>query len=125
MAKLTSRSHLSGVAPFPDAWSALVECASPAHDCQRLDDLLASADWERLLVLAEKHGVNGHLASCLCDLEVTKIPSEVRQTLIERQRAQTFFTLSLTAELIRILETFTSEGLAALVATGAFPAMHA
>ena len=125
MTKLTSRSHLSGVASFTDEWSALLECASPAHDCQRLDDLLASADWERLLVLAEKHGVNGHLASCLRDLEVTKIPSEVRQTLIERQRAQNLFTLSLTAELFRILESFTSEGIGALVAKGPVLAMQA
>src|SRR5260370_39037974 len=103
MAKLTSRSHLSCVAPFTDESSALLECASPAHDCQRLDDLLASADWERLLVLAEKHGVNGHLASRLRDLEVTKIPSDVRQTLIERQRAQNFFTLRLAGGLFRLL----------------------
>ncbi len=125
MTKLTSRSHLSGVASFTDEWSALLECASPAHDCQRLDDLLASADWERLLVLAEKHGVNGHLASRLRDLEVTKIPSEVRQTLIERQRAQNLFTLRLTAELFRILESFTSEGIGALVAKGPVLAMQA
>jgi Uncharacterised nucleotidyltransferase len=125
MAELTSRSHLSGVASFPDEWSALLECASPAHDCQRLADSLASADWERLLVLAEEHGVNGHIASCLRDLGETKIPSEVRQTLIERQHAQNCFTLRLTAELFRILESFTSEGINALVVKGPVLAVQA
>ena len=62
--------------------------------------------------------MTGHLASCLRDLEETILPPEVRQTLVERQRAQIFFTLRLTAELFRILESFTSEGIGALLAKG-------
>jgi Uncharacterised nucleotidyltransferase len=125
MAELTSRPHLSGVASFPDEWSALLECASPAHDCERLADSLASADWERLFVLAEEHGVTGHLASCLRDLGETKIPSEVRQLLVERRRAQNFLTLRLTAELFRILESFTSEGIGTVVVKGPVLAVQA
>src|SRR5260370_6337656 len=97
MAKLKSRSHLSGVAPFTDEWSALLECASPAHDCQRLDDLLASADWERLLVLAEKHGVNGHLPAGPRGLQVTTNPSGGKPTPIQPPRAPEFVTLSTSA----------------------------
>src|SRR5260370_14055919 len=108
MAKLTSRSHLSGVAPFTDEWSALLECAAPAHDCQRLDDLLASADWERLLVLAEKHGVNGPLSSRLRYLEVTKIPSAFRQKLIQRQPPPNFFPIRRTAAPFSILGKLSS-----------------
>jgi hypothetical protein len=71
-----------------------------------------------LLALAEEHGVTGHLASCLRDLEETLVPREVRQTLVERQRAQIFFTLRLTAELFRILELLTSDAIGALVVKG-------
>ena len=125
MAEPTFRSLPSGVASFKDEWSALLECASPAHDRQRLAGSLASVDWARLLGLAEEHGVAGHLASCLRDLRGTKVPPEVWQRLVECRRAQTFFTLQLTAELFRILEFFTSEGIGALLAKGPILAVRA
>jgi hypothetical protein len=125
MADPTSRPHPSGVASFTAEWSALLECASPVRDRQRLAGSLASADWARLLGLAEEHGVTGHLASCLRDLEETLIPLEVRQVLVERQRAQNFFTLRLTAELFRILELFTSGAIGALVVKGPVLAVQA
>ena len=125
MAEPTFRSLPSGVASFKDEWSALLECASPAHDRQRLAGSLASVDWARLLGLAEEHGVTGHLASCLRDLGGTEVPPEFRQSLVERQRAQNFFTLRLTAELFRILERFASEGIATLVIKGPVLAVQA
>jgi hypothetical protein len=82
-------------------------------------------DWARLLGLAEEHGVTGHLASCLRDLGGTKVPPEVWQRLVECRRAKTFFTLQLTAELFRILEFFTSEGIGALLAKGPILAVRA
>src|SRR6266478_920323 len=125
MAEPTFRSLPSGVASFKDEWSALLECASPAHDRQRLAGSLASLDWARLLGLAEEHGVTGHLASRLRDLGGTKVPPEVWQRLVECRRAKTFFTLQLTAELFRILEFFTSEGIGALLAKGPILAVRA
>ncbi len=125
MAEPTFRSLPSGVASFKDEWSALLECASPAHDRQRLAGSLASVDWARLLGLAEEHGVTGHLASGLRDLGGTKVPPEAWQRLVECRRAQTFFTLQLTAELFRILESFTSEGIGALLAKGPILAVRA
>ena len=125
MAKPISPSHLAGAASIRNEWSALLECASPAHDPQRLAGLLLSADWARLLVLAEAHGVAGHLTACLRSLDEDLVPSEVRQTLVDRRRAQIFFTLRLTAELFRILDRFTSEGIGALVVKGPVLAVQA
>jgi len=125
MARPISPSHPSGVASYKNEWAALLECASPAHDPQRLAGLLRCADWARLLVLAEAHGVAGHLTACLRSLDDDLVPSEVRQTLVDRRRAQIFFTLRLTAELFRILDRFTSEGIGALVVKGPVLAVQA
>jgi len=103
----------------------LLECASPAHDLQQLAGLLGSADWDRLLVLAEEHGVTGHLAACLSKLTEDSVPREIRQALIDRQRAQILFSLRLTAELFRLLERFAAEGIGTLVVKGPVLAVRA
>src|SRR5713226_2747443 len=125
MAEPISPSHQFGTALFRNEWSALLEFASPAQDRQRLASLLRSSDWARLLILAEEHGVTGHLTEGLRGIEENLVPPEVRQTLIDRQRAQNFFTLRLTAELFRLLERFTSEGIGALVVKGPVLAVQA
>lgn len=125
MAEPISASHLAGVASFSNEWSALLECASPAHDRHRFTGLFRSADWSRLLILAEDHGVAGHLAASLRGLEDDLVPPEIRQALVDRQRARNFFTLRLTAELFRVLERFSSEGIGALVVKGPVLAMQA
>src|SRR6202165_578383 len=125
MAKPISPSHPAGVASIRNEWSALLECASPSHDRHLLPGLLRSADWARLLVLAEAHGVAGHLTACLRSLDEDLVPAEIRQTLVDRRRAQIFFTLRLTAELFRILDRFSSEGIGALVVKGPVLAVQA
>src|SRR6267378_397448 len=125
MAKPISPSHPAGLASYKNEWSALLECASPTRDGQRLASLLRYADWARLLVLAEAQGVAGHLTACLRDLDEDVVPPEIRQTLVDRRRAQIFFTLRLTAELFRILDCFTSEGIGALVVKGPVLAVQA
>src|SRR5216684_9312868 len=125
MAESISPLPSSGVASFRNEWSALLECASPARDRQRLADLLRSADWARLLLLAEDHGVAGHLTASLRDLEEPLVPPEIRQSLADRQRAQNFFTLRLTAELFRLMDRFTSEGIGALAVKGPVLAVQA
>jgi hypothetical protein len=125
MAEPIPPSLSSGAASFRDEWSALLECASPAQDPRRLAGLLRSADWTRLLVLAEDHGVTGHLAASLHGLEEDLVPPEIKQALADRQRARNFLTLRLTAELYRILERFASQGIGALVAKGPVLAMQA
>jgi hypothetical protein len=125
MAKPTSSSSPSGVASLRNEWSALLECASPAQDRKRLIGLFRSVDWTRLLALAEDHGVTGHLVLSLRGLEEDLVPPEIRQALVDRQRARNFFTLRLTAELFRILDRFTSQGIGALVVKGPVLAMQA
>src|SRR6266849_3887198 len=118
MAESLSSSHPSGATSFSNEWSALLECASPTHDRQRLVSLLRSAEWARLLVLAEEHGVAGHLAASVREFAEDLVPPGIRQTLADRQRAQIFSTLRLTAELFRLLDRFTSQGICALVVKG-------
>jgi hypothetical protein len=77
-----------------------------------------------LLVLAEDHGVTGHLAASL-RLEEDLVPPEIKQALADRQRAQNVFTLRLTAELFRVLDRFASERIGALVVKGPVLAMQA
>jgi len=118
MAELMSSSPLSGNASFSSEWTVLLECASPSHDLQKLAGLLGPTDWDRLIILAEEHGVIGHLAACLRKLEEDSVPPGIGQPLADRRRAQVFFSLRLTAELFRLLERFTSEGICALVVKG-------
>src|SRR5713226_2350071 len=125
MAAPKSRSPQSGVVSFSNEWSALLECASPAQDRERLARLFGPVDWTRLLAPAEDHGVTGHLAASLCGLEEDLVPPEIRQALADWQRARNFFTLRLTAELFRVLERFNSEGIGALVVKGPVLAMQA
>ena len=108
----------SNVAAFCGEWAALLEAVSPARDSQRFVNLLRSADWARLLLLAEAHGVTGHLAASVREMHEALIPLEVRQELAARQRVQSFCTLRLTAELFRILELFALEGMGAMVIKG-------
>ena len=125
MAEPLSPSQQSGAASRRNEWSALLECASGSHDRQRLRGFLRSVDWTRLLALAEDHGVTGHLTASLRGLEEDLIPPEIRKALVDRQRAQIFLTLRLTAELFRILQQFTSEGIGALVVKGPVLAVRA
>lgn len=109
---------LSDVASFRSEWAALLAAVSPEREGQRLVDLLGSLDWERLLLLAEEHGVSGHLAASLSNLEEEWIPPDVRRQLADRQRTHNVLTMRITAELFRILQLFDSEGIGALVVKG-------
>jgi putative nucleotidyltransferase-like protein len=109
---------LSDTGAFQREWPVLLECTSPTPDAQRLAGLVQSVDWPRLLALAEEHGVTGHLARSLRDVDGNVVPAETRQALIERRRAQTFFSLKMSAALFRLLERFTSEGIGVLVVKG-------
>jgi Uncharacterised nucleotidyltransferase len=106
-------------------WPLLLECASPQPDARRLAELARSADWPKLLVLAEDHGVMGHLAAHLRGLDASSVPPEIMQALLERQRAQIFFSLRMVAELFRLLDRFASEGIGALVVKGPVLAVQA
>src|SRR6266699_2531961 len=106
MAKSLPPAHLSGISASQHEWPVLLECASPKCDAVKLNELLRSADWTRLLLLAEEHGVVGHLAAHLHELDRDLVPPEMNKTLMECQREQIFLTLRLTAELFRLLKRF-------------------
>jgi len=125
MAEPKSPSPLSDIPSFKSEWSVLLECASPARVPQRLSELLRLADGARLLLLAEEHGVIGLLSASLRDAGESSASSEIRQTLLERQRAQNFLTLRLTAELFHLLELFATKGIGALVVKGPVLAVQA
>jgi Uncharacterised nucleotidyltransferase len=119
---LSGRADLTSC---PKEWAALVECASPTFDSRRLVELSRSADWSQLLVLAEEHGVLGHLAVRVRGLDETLVPAEIRQMLEEHHREQVFSTLRMTAELFRLLELFAAKDIAALIVKGPVLAMQA
>ncbi|HYL09273.1 MAG TPA: nucleotidyltransferase family protein [Candidatus Acidoferrales bacterium] len=105
-------------------WAVLLECVSPNCDPQRLSGLLRrKPDWSVLLPLAEEHGVLGLLAGRLQSCGATSVTEGVCQKLREKQRALLLFTLSTTAELFRLLESFSAASMEALVVKG--PALSA
>ena len=106
-------------------WRSLLECASPVMDPRKFSLLLPPADWSRLLALAEDHGVMGHLTASLHKLGDSAVPASIKQTLMDRQREQIFYTLKLSAELFRILDQFATEKIAALVVKGPVLAIEA
>jgi hypothetical protein len=106
-------------------WPLLLECASPHPDLGHITELVLSADGARLLALAEDHGVLGHLAARLRGLKTSFIPPETMQALLERQRAQIFFSLRMSAELFRLLDLFATEKIEALVVKGPVLAIQA
>jgi hypothetical protein len=75
-------------------------------------------DWKVLFPLAEEHGVSGLLAARLRDVNFETLPAVWRETLQGRMRAQHLFTLSMAAELFRILEAFSKPKIEALLVKG-------
>ena len=118
-------SGLSDLTSFRREWAVLLECASPTFDAARFVELARSADWSRLLVLAEEHGVLGHLAARVRRLDENFVPAEIRQMLLDDHREQVFSTLRMTAELVRLLQLFAAKGISALIVKGPALAMQA
>jgi len=106
-------------------WPLLLECASPHSDPGRITELVPSSDGARLLALAEDHGVVGHLAARLRGIDTNLVPHETIQALLERQRAQMFFSLRVSAELFRLLDLLAAENIEALVVKGPVLAVQA
>jgi hypothetical protein len=100
-------------------WQVLLECARPHSDQGRLNELVRPPlGWPFLLALADDHGMLALLAARLRDFDETIAPPEIREQLRDWQRAQTVFTLSLTAELFRLLERFAANRIEALTIKG-------
>src|ERR1700676_5081625 len=100
-------------------WRVLLECANLDPAKRRLHDLAGNpVDWSALLTLADVHGMLPLLAARLRDCDEAIVPPEIRQKLRDRQRAQVVFTLSLTAELFRLLDRLAASGIETLLTKG-------
>jgi Uncharacterised nucleotidyltransferase len=99
-------------------WLVLLQCANP-HPAERLSEVFGKAlDWPRLLRIADEQGVLPLLTKRLGELDQGFVPAAVHQELRDTSRAQTLFTLSLTAELFRVLNRFATLGIGVLLTKG-------
>jgi hypothetical protein len=108
----------------PTEWLVLLQCAALHPNLNHFAEFMQPPfDWHLLLRLAEEHRIVPLLAMRTHNLNHVSVPEEVHGNLRELQRAQTLFTLQLTAELFRILARFASAGIEILVTKG--PALAA
>jgi Uncharacterised nucleotidyltransferase len=105
-------------------WAALVECAKPQPDARSRSEFVRKpTDWPTLWALADEHGMLPLLAARLQGVDESSVPQEFRDKIREWQRSQIVFSLSLNAELFRLLDRFSSAGLEVLLTKG--PALAA
>ncbi len=100
-------------------WAFLCACASPVSTPSDIESLLnKQLNWDSLLDLAEEHSVQGILAKRLKEIAFAGVPSPAREKLQVRMRTQHLFTLSMTAELFRILQDFSRSTIDTLLVKG-------
>ena len=100
-------------------WKLLCLCATPsALEPGTFSDAMQNLNWEILLELAEEHGVQGILATRLHNLDYLNVPTAAREKLQKQMRAQHLFTLSMTAELFRIVNDFKQAGIPTILVKG-------
>ena len=117
-----SPNRAAAVSAIPE-WLALLACARASADASSLAEALGEAlEWPRLLALADQHGLLPLVGARLRAADIDP-PVAVCRQLQDAQRSQIIFTLSLTAELFRVLERFASLGIEILLTKG--PALAA
>lgn len=118
--------HAFHIKSFEKEWAFLCGCASPESTRERIRKLLTEdLDWGLLFELAERHSAQGLLAMRLEEAEFANVPPQAREKLQARMRAQHVFTLSLTAELFRILQDFSRAHIDALLVKGPLLSLRA
>jgi hypothetical protein len=80
--------------------------------------LAANLDWHLALELAEEHSVLGVVASRLRESGHAGMPEEAWEKLQGSMRTQHLFTLSMTAELFRILDAFAQGSIETILVKG-------
>jgi hypothetical protein len=91
----------------------------PARDLSRLAaGVNETFNSDSLLALAEVHGVAGQIACALSQARDLRLPAMLRDNLRVQHRNQVLSTITLTAELFRILEFFGSAHIEAAVVKG-------
>jgi len=97
----------------------LCACASPLVNPERVRALLTQElNWDVLLELADDHRVLGVLANRLEEAGYIGMRTEVREKLQSRMRSQQIFTLSMTADLFRILQDFSQAHIETMLVKG-------
>lgn len=105
--------------PSSPEWDALIAFASPHWAVERLNATLhAPLDWSVLLARAEEHGVLPMMAARLQERAFSPALPEIRSKLEAWQRAQSIFTLTLTAHLFKTLDHLAAVGIEGLVTKG-------
>ena len=100
-------------------WRVLVECVKASFDARRLTDLLLQPlDWSLLVSLAEAHCILTLVGARIQECGESSVPPEIRQKLRDGHRTQALSTLSMTAELFRLLERFARADIATLAIKG-------
>jgi hypothetical protein len=97
----------------------LIECATRRAEIDHLPALFhKSLRWQKLLRLAEDHGMVPLLAEHTKNSDLSFIPPEVRAALHESRCSQAVLALRLTAELFRLLPRFAKAGIEIMVTKG-------
>ena len=100
------------------SWRIVVSACSGEAGRTELTGLLRNPlNWSAVLSLAEEHGVIAHLAEALSSNLIT-VPAEVRQELQELRHSQILVSLSMTAELFRLVDKFRKAGIEVLAIKG-------
>ena len=112
-------SYSFGDKTFDKEWRFLCACAAPLLTASNFPiSLAAELNWNVTLELATAHGVLNLLAARLKENGFQDIPAAARAELQSRTRAKNLFTLSLTAELFRVLDEFRQAGIAVIPVKG-------
>jgi len=107
-------------------WPLLLEACSLPRDPAKISALAAEiGDPESFFRLADEHGVIAHLASAFSAVSGMEISAGLLDLLRTRHRAQLLSTLTLTAELFRILDLLRHSGIESLVIKGPVLAIRA
>jgi hypothetical protein len=100
-------------------WALLLECAKPRPDLARLaEQLRTPIDWPVLIALAENHSVLGLVAARFANFDGSAVPAEHRDNLRAWRRAYALYTMNLTAEMIRLFDSFAAAEIEAVVIKG-------
>jgi len=116
---LLTASSLLGAKPFDREWKFLCACVSPApSSAAEISALAPDLDWSLALELAEEHSVLGVVAGRLKESGHAGMPADAWEKLQSRMHAQHLFTLSMTAELFRILDAYWKAGIETILVKG-------
>ena len=115
---MTARTPF-GAKPFDREWKFLCACASPMPSSgSNIPALAANLDWNLALELAEEHSVLGVVAKRLKESGDTQMPADAREKFLGAMRTQQLFSLSMAAELFRILDAYGKAGIETILVKG-------